>query len=383
MNEHPIDIEDPSGNPLERIAFTGGVPFHHSDTELTFYDQDHWILSPHISIDLGLRMESQEIADAWRFAPRVGVSWNPFTRLGTVIRAGVGLFYDRVPLEVYSFSQYPERVVTYYGPDGSVTAGPYTYLNGLGVVDSRHGFVHTSNVPGNFSPRSTTGSIQIEQPITRNLRLRAGYLNTVSSGLVILDSTVPNPVTNTAAYLLSGNGSARYRQFDVTARVRMNDKREMFFSYVRSDATGDLNDFAGFIGSFPNAIIHPNQEGRLPTNLPNRFLAWGRLELPHGFGLAPVFEYRSGFPYTVVNDLQHYVGAPNSTRYPNFLSADARVWRDFKVNPKYSVRLSVSAFNLTNHFNPEAVHANTGDPAYGLFFGERHRRFTADFDVLF
>jgi hypothetical protein len=45
--------------------------------------------------------------------------------------------------------------------------------------------------------------------------------------------------------------------------------------------------------------------------------------------------------------------------------------------------LSVSSFNLTNHFNPEAIHWNTADPARGLFFGERHRRFTADFDVLF
>jgi hypothetical protein len=213
--------------------------------------------------------------------------------------------------------------------------------------------------------------------------LRAGYLHTVSSGLVILDSTAPDPTTNTAITLLSGNGTARYRQFDVTARVRMNDKRELFFAYVRSHATGDLNDFAGYIGSFPNAIIHANQVARLPTDLPNRFLAWGHLQLPHGFGLAPVFEYRSGFPYSAVDVLQHYVGIPYSTRFPNFLSADARVWRDFKVNSKYSVRWSVSSFNLTNHFNPEATHWNNADPAYGLFFGERHRRFTADFDVLF
>ena len=163
----------------------------------------------------------------------------------------------------------------------------------------------------------------------------------------------------------------------------MDDKRELFFSYVRSHATGDLNDFAGYIGSFPYAIIHANQSATLPTDLPNRFLGWGRLQLPHGFGLAPVFEYRSGFPYSEVDVLQQYGGIPYSTRFPNFLSADARVWRDFKVNPKYSVRLSVSSFNLTNHFNPEATHRNNADPAYGLFFGERHRRFTADFDVLF
>ena len=53
------------------------------------------------------------------------------------------------------------------------------------------------------------------------------------------------------------------------------------------------------------------------------------------------------------------------------------------MNPKYAVRLSVSSYNLTDHFNPEAVHWNVNDPAYGLFFGQRGRRFTADFDVLF
>jgi hypothetical protein len=74
---------------------------------------------------------------------------------------------------------------------------------------------------------------------------------------------------------------------------------------------------------------------------------------------------------------------PNSRRFRNFLSLDSRFSRDFKVNPKYSVRLSLATYNLTNHFNPDAFHANVADPAYGTFFGGRSRRFTADFDVLF
>ena len=53
------------------------------------------------------------------------------------------------------------------------------------------------------------------------------------------------------------------------------------------------------------------------------------------------------------------------------------------MNPKYTVRLSVSSYNLTGHFNPEAVRSNTADVAFGYFFGQRVRRFTADFDVLF
>jgi hypothetical protein len=383
MTEHPIDIQDGSNRLLEHIAFAGGAPYRNTDTELAFYEQDHWVLDPRLSVDLGLRLEHQAISQSLRLAPRAGIGWNLFPRFGTTIRAGVGVFYDRVPLSVYSFAQYPERVLTFYDSNGTVSAGPITYLNGLGEVISRRRFVLTRDVPGNFSPRSTTGNLQVEQPVTRNLRLRAGYLQGVSNGLVILDSTAPDPATQTALTLLSGNGTARYRQFDITARVRAGARRELLFSYVRSRATGDLNDFAGYIGSFPNPIIHPNQVATLPTDLPNRFVAWGSLQLPRGFGLAPVLEYRNGFPYSVVNEHQGYVGIPNSDRFPNFLSADARVWRDFKVTDRYSVRLSVSGFNLTNHFNPEATHWNTADPAYGLFFGERHRRFTVDFDVLF
>lgn len=381
--QRPVDIEDASGRLLERMAFTGGAPFNYSDTEVGLFEQDHWVLGPRVSIDLGLRMERQEMSHATRLAPRAGIAWNLFARLGTVLRAGGGVFYDRVPLGVYSFESYPERVLTYYDASGAVRAGPFTYVNALGGVRSRKNFVLAGNESGNFSPSATTGMIQIEQPVGRSVRLRAGFLQTASSDLVTLNETTPDPVTKQAFTLLSGDGSAHYRQLEVSARVRVDAKRELFFSYVHSRATGDLNEFAAYIGSFPNTLTRPNQVATLSTDLPNRFLAWGRLQLPHGFGLAPVFEYRSGFPYSNLNELQLYAGVPNSSRFPHFLSADARLWRDFKVSPKYTLRFSVSSFNLTNHFNPESTHWNTADSAHGLFFGERHRRFTADFDVIF
>ena len=70
-----------------------------------------------------------------------------------------------------------------------------------------------------------------------------------------------------------------------------------------------------------------------------------------------------------------------SARFPNFFSLDARVTKDVKVTDKYTFRFGVSGSNLTDHFNPISVHANTSDPAYGIFFGEYRRRYTADFDV--
>jgi hypothetical protein len=56
--------------------------------------------------------------------------------------------------------------------------------------------------------------------------------------------------------------------------------------------------------------------------------------------------------------------------------------RDFKVR-KYTLRLSLSEFNITNHFNALAVHDNIADPQFGIFFGNYHRRLRVDFDVIF
>ena len=382
VNEHPIDIADAGGQLLERITFSGGRPFRRPDLEFAFFGQDHWIVSPRLAIDFGVRAESQEVSDTLRLAPRAGVAWSPLAHAGTVVRAGFGLFYDRVPLNVYSFADYPNQVVTMYH-DGQAAAGPFLYQNVLGEVGIRPPFVFQELKPGNFSPRSTTWNVEVEQPVSNFLKLRAGYMQNESAGLVILNPLAPDPATGTGAYVLSGAGGSRYRQFEVTARVRMGDKRQLFFSYVRSRAHGDLNDFGSFVGSFPAPIVRPNQFGNLPSDLPNRFLAWGTVQLPWGFRVSPVVEYRSGFPYAVTDALQQYVGMPNRDRFPGFASVDARVSKDFKVSPKYTVRLSVAGYNLGNHFNPEAFHANIADPAHGLFFGQRGRRFTADFDVIF
>lgn len=381
--ERPVNLTDASGAPLERITFAPGRTFHMRDTEIAAFGQDHWLITPKLAFDLGLRSESQQISDSFRIAPRAGVAWTPFAHTGTVVRAGVGLFYDRLPLNVYSFPAYPTQTVSYFDPAGQLSAGPFLYQNLLGTVTTRSPFVFREQDPGNFSPTSSTASIQIEQPVNSHLTLRAGYMRNRADGLVLLNHTAPDPVTLTGTNLLTGNGHSRYHQFEVTARLRWSDTRQLFFSYVRSSARGDLNDFATYLGTFAVPILRNNQFGNLPADLPNRFLAWGLIQLPWGFRIAPTIEIRNGFPYSTFDAFQNYVGAPNSQRFPGFVSIDSRFSKDIPVSPKYTLRFSVSSYNLTNHFNPEAVHINIADPAYGYFFGHRGRFFTADFDVLF
>jgi hypothetical protein len=120
--------------------------------------------------------------------------------------------------------------------------------------------------------------------------------------------------------------------------------------------------------------------------LPNRFLLWGTVKT-HIWKLqiAPLLEYRTGFPYAPLDAAQNYVGTPfaDSTRFPRVFSADARMSRDFKVHPKYAVRLSLTVTNITNHFNALQVHNNIADPQYGIFFGNYDRRYRGDFDIVF
>ena len=383
IDEHPVDVFNAAGQLTRRITFPRAGQFEISDIELNFFAQDHWTVSPRFSLDLGARVESQQVSGAFRAAPRAGLAWNPIPGQGTTVRGGFGFFYDRVPLNVYVFNKYPDQLIAYYDAAGNVSRGPYLYLNTLGQTKVRHPFVFQEPIDGNFSPRSVNWTLQVEQPVGPYLKLRTGFMQSLSDGLVILNSVAPDPRTKLGALLLSGTGGARYRQFETSARFRLGETRQLMFSYIRSKGRGDLNDFGSFLGTFPAPIVRPNQFGNSPADLPNRFLIWGLMQLPGKFRISPVIEYRSGFPYIVTNAEQDYVGVPNTNRFPRFLSMDARVSRDFQVHPKYAVRLSVSAFNLTNHFNPEAVHPNVADPAYGYFFGHRGRRFTLDFDVLF
>ena len=379
----PINIVDAAGRLRQRIAFAGGRHSDMSDREYAVFGQDHWSISSRLAADLGIRTESQAVTHSFRVAPRAGIAWVPFENSGTVVRAGFGLFYDRVPLNVYSFDSYPIRVVTMFGEDGEPAAGPFFFTNALGQVNIHSRWVFHKHVPGDFSPRSSTGNVEIEQFVAPFLKLRVGYMQNQSAGLVTMNTHGPDPETRIGAYELSGDGQSRYQQFEITARLRDGENREAFFSFVRSRTRGDLNDFNSYLGTFPTPIIRPNYDGILPGDVPNRFLAWGVLGLPHGFQIAPIMEYRSGFPYAVVDGGQNYVGVPNRNRYPSFLSLDSRFSKDLKLSSKYTVRVSLVTYNLTNHFNPTALHNNVADGAYGLFFGSRGRRHTADFDVLF
>ncbi len=350
---------------------------------MTAYVQDHWSATPRLALDYGIRFEHQKLADSLRIAPRVGFAWTPFSDGRTVFRAGYGQFYDHIPLDIYTFGRYPVRTITYYDPNTGLPLGPpVTYTDAVGSVTGPKSFlVHGQRIAGAFSPRGTTVNLQLEHAFSHSVNVRAVYLDNRSVGLIVLD---PQLLGDTPELVLNGDGSSTYRRLELTGRYAIKEGQQMVFSYVHSRAQGSLSTYDNFLGNFIMPIVRPDVYSVLPGDIPNRFLLWGSFN-PGIWNLtvAPIVEYRNGFPYATYDMYQNYVGTPDLQRFRNFFSADARISRVFKVNAKYSVRLSVTAFNITNHFNPLLVHSDIADPQYGLFFGNYHRRYRFDFEVLF
>lgn len=382
FSARPVNIVDINDTLLQRIEFTDSSPFDLKDTEAYFFAQDHWTPIQRLAFDAGLRFERQSISGVYRFAPRLGLAWAPFANERTVFRTGYGYFYDRVPLSVYAFDKYPRQVITTYAADGSIINGPVTLRNITDKAESGNPFIHGSSSIGNFAPFSATWNIEVEHSFARLLKLRVNYLNSNSSGVVVVQ---PLEVNGEDALVLGGGGKSRYRQFEVTARFTWGgeNKQQLFASYVRSSIRGNINEFNTYIGNFPFPIVRPDQVTRLGADLPNRFLAWGTFSLPWKLTYSPILEYRNGFPFTEVDPRQNYVGVPNSQRFPNFFSFDSRFTRTFQVTKKYAARFALSGFNITNHFNALDVHRNVQDPRYGVFFGNLQRFFRLDFDVIF
>ncbi|MDQ6787086.1 MAG: TonB-dependent receptor plug domain-containing protein, partial [Acidobacteriota bacterium] len=381
----PVNIIRADGSLAERATFEAAPQFSITNRTYTGFVQDRLVARPNLSFDFGVRIEDQRIASERNFAPRAGFAFSPFTGDKTVIRGGIGFFYDKVPLNIRGFGNYPARTVTVYGLDGQTIINRTRFENIL--VDSPALLApldfRTAKSETGFVPENLTWNLQIDQIVNSTFSLRANYTHSRTNRIYTVQ-----PQTDffgRSAIVLSPTGRASYDALELTAKLMLPKKQPFYLSYVRSKARGDLNDFNSYYGDFGVPIVRANQFSNLSTDVPNRFLAWGNISLPHKITASPILEWRSGFPYSVVDENQNFVGTrnANSRRFPKFFSLDAELSKDFQITKKYAIRLSVRGFNLTKHFNPRNVRNNTGDLAFGAFINNYRRYFTGGFDIIF
>jgi hypothetical protein len=384
VSARPVHLTDANGNRLQDIVYSGQGNYDLADMEPAVYLQDHWIATPKLAFDAGVRWEAQSITSTIRVAPRAGFTWTPFKAShSTVLRGGMGVFYDEVPLNVYAFRSYPQQTVTTYDANGNVSDGPRLFYNFINTdPNPSFSLIDQEAHSGNFAPYSMSWTIEGEQSLRSFATLRLRYMESDRNDQLTLRSEV---TPSLSALVLAGSGSGKVRQLEFTSGFGTRDDRHLYFSYVRQYSRGTLTDVAGYLGAYRYPVVRSLDEASTAGEVPNRFLAWGVFALPYRMRITPHVEYRDGFTYQTTNALEQYVTPADGLqpRYPHYFSLNARLAKDFNLGPKHAVRFSLNGINLTNHSNYLQVHYNTADPQFGTFFGNYGRHLLIDFDFLY
>jgi outer membrane receptor for ferrienterochelin and colicin len=363
----PVEIDGVSATPVERISFTSPTSFRIDQNETAWFAGDQWAINPRLTLSFGLRFDNDTITSSTHAAPRAGLLL-ALTRDGkTLLKGGVGRFYDRVPLMVPIFPALPDRTVTVLGQNGAALSSVF----------------YQNKINGELrNPRSTSWNLELDRQVLAGLLLRVAYEHRNTT-----DDFVVSPVSagTTGALELSNSGSDSYREFQVAARYQVA-RHMLNASYVRSRAFGDLNDFNQFFGNLAQPVIQPDARGRLPFDSPNRFLLWGTLVGPWNLTLVPVYDLHTGFPYSTENQFRQYIGPRNFDRFPRFSSFDLQVTRPISLHfgeKRLRARAGVGVFNLFNHFDPRDVQNNLASPRFGGFFNSAWREYRGKFVLEF
>jgi len=357
----PVDLVGTAGYSIERIEFGAPTRFSVDQNEFAWFVGDQWHPGERVAVDLGLRFDRDSITSSTHAAPRAGVTFALTRDRKTLLKAGAGLFYDRVPLNIAAFPEFPARTVLTLGPNGEVL-GSTPYAN---------------TILGSLrNPRSATWNVELDRQLLEKLAVRIAYQNRTTR-----DAFVVNP--SAGLLTVSNAGRDSYREFQSTAVYQVR-RHTVNASYVRSRAFGDLNDFNQFFGNDPVPVIQPDARGRLSFDAPNRFLIWGEIAAPKKITLVPVFDIHTGFPYSTENQLREYVGQRNVDRYPGFASLDFQATKEIRL-PRFGKKAKVGfgVFNLLNHFDPREVQNNLDSYRFGALFNSVPRTFRGKFVVSF
>jgi hypothetical protein len=159
----------------------------------------------------------------------------------------------------------------------------------------------------------------------------------------------------------------------ISFRHSFNDKTSVSASYTRSSTrTNQVFDY-----SLDTLVYNPQEPGPLGWDAPHRLVSSGWMPAPlWNLFLSYFFEYRTGFPFSVVNEQQNVIGSPNRVRYPNYASLNIGIEKRVKLfTRQWAVRLSI--MNVGSHANPDSVINNIDSPKFMRFGGGGKRAFKA------
>jgi hypothetical protein len=350
----PVEIRRLDGSLAELIVPGRPATQRVSAAELAIFAQDRWRIGERVTLEFGVRMDREDVIERVNWSPRGGVSIGVLPEGRAILRAGVGKFRQRTPLNVGAFAQFEDRTVTRFDADGAPLGPPVRFVN-VPAPDLR-------------TPEAVTGNVEWNQRFGRRVLFKANYLKRTGSHEYVLE-----PDASRGEVRLLSTGTSRYWELELTGRYLGGTRRDLTISYVRSRGFADLNNYDQFYGNLRNPIVRANENNLIPTDVPHRVLVRGTIGLPGQWDFAPVIEFRSGFPWSAVNEFQDFVGARNRAgRLPQVRAFDFSLSRPWRVW-KYTFRGGLKIYNLLGASAQRDVQNNLESAEFGRFFNPIER----------
>lgn len=228
-------------------------------------------------------------------------------------------------------------------------------------------------------PRFATSSAAWQQKFAHNTLLGLQLLaRNGSHGFAYVDQ---QPAQPGGTFLLEDTRKDRYRSATLNLRHVFSEEMELYGAYTRSLAHSNevLNPALGSI------FYVSQQPGPVAWDAPNRLVSWGWAPTHiWGIQLSYFFEYRTGYPFSVIDLQQQLVGLPNSARFPAYASLNIGIEKKFEFRG-YLWGVRLEAVNVLDRQNPDTVVNNIDAPActstltqgcFGAFSGGQGLAFT-------
>ena len=356
----PLLIERSDGTLVRRLDASGPSVQMIPTADVALYAQDRVQPNARSYFEFGARLDRDGVVGRWNVTPRVGAAFLMNAQGTSVLRGGYGLFFERTPSAAgaFKFGQFETFTDTRFADDGVTPLGPpVTFLD----VTS----------PNLRTARAATWDVTYEYRWRPSVSFHVSFLDRQGSHELMLDA---ERVGNVGAFRLDSDGQSTYRDLEVGVHLSHSTRFDLTATYSRSMAVGDLNSFANYFDTMLWPVVPPRGYGPLPTDVPNRLLARGRLLPAPNWLIVAVADWRNGLPYSLVDAALDFVGPRNEQRMPDYLRFDLGLEHRFHIG-KLQPWIGIRAYNAFNAFLPADVQANISSPAFGSFYNSQFRQY--------
>jgi len=349
-----IEFERADGTLSDQATFSGPSSLHLANTQAGAFAQDLWRPATPLVFSIGVRTDWDRLIDRQIVEPRLAMNWVPRGDSKMKFTLAWGEHYQPLNFSILAQGFDQQRTDVFYDPTGTIPVG-------APVINS-----FQLPLRGLVQPRSYNTMAEWDERFAANTYAGASFLLRETRDDFAWE---PQP---SAVFLLENNRDERYIAGEVWLRHSFGENAQIEGSYTRSSATS-TEDFDPTLGQL---LFSPQQAGPLLWDAPNRFVAAGWSPIPvWGLLLSGVLEFRTGFPFDVLNLQQQLAAPPGSLRFPNYFSLNLGVEKRFHFKGhEWAARIAV--INATGHENPNSVVNNTDATNYLAFSGGQTRAIT-------